>query len=505
PPLKLSIAIYGLRPFIHYVWTFPFRNKSEVYYKFEQFFSYVKKHVHATIQNVQCDHGGEFDNKNVHTLFGKPETLFRFSCPHTLQQNDKVERILCTLNNVIRTLLFQANLPPTMWAESLHMVTHLINIIPIKALSRTTPHAKLFNSPPTYTHLRVFRCLCYSNLSSTMPHKLSPRFSPCIFLGYASNHRGYKCLDISTSKIIISRHVVFDETKFPYNDSDFCSSSSDILKSTIEESHPLTSNYYLSAPQNHGPSLQSYRMPQSPPANPNLSNSPSSTTGPTSLPIPTNSAQPITHPPDPTAPFIHDPTSTTPLPNPNPSLPPSTNPIPSTNTHSMCTRAKDGISKPKTIFNLNTTVSPLPTNHKGALQDPQWCTDIVLTASSPTFLRQVITTLSTEFAMTDLESLHYFLGVAITATSDGLHLSQSKYANELLIKAGMANCNPCRTLVDTFSKLSQHVGEPASDPTLYQSLVGALQYLTFTRLDISYAVQQCCLLCMIPGSLTSWL
>ncbi|GJS89110.1 ribonuclease H-like domain-containing protein [Tanacetum coccineum] len=59
-----------------------------------------------------------------------------------------------------------------------------------------------------------------------------------------------------------------------------------------------------------------------------------------------------------------------------------------------------------------------------------------------------------------------------------------KYASELLERAGMLTCNPCRTTVDTDSKLFAD-GDPVSDPTLYRSLAGALQYLTFTRPDIS--------------------
>ncbi|GKC27182.1 ribonuclease H-like domain-containing protein, partial [Tanacetum coccineum] len=53
-------------------------------------------------------------------------------------------------------------------------------------------------------------------------------------------------------------------------------------------------------------------------------------------------------------------------------------------------------------------------------------------------------------------------------------------------------CNPCKTPVDTESKLGPD-GEPVSDPILYRSLAGALQYLTFTRLDLSYVVQQVCI------------
>ncbi|GJT05889.1 ribonuclease H-like domain-containing protein [Tanacetum coccineum] len=67
-----------------------------------------------------------------------------------------------------------------------------------------------------------------------------------------------------------------------------------------------------------------------------------------------------------------------------------------------------------------------------------------------------------------------------------------KYATEVLEHANMLTCNPCRTPVDTDSKLAAD-GDPVSDPTLYRSLAGALQYLTFSRLDISYAMQQVCL------------
>nr|GEW13440.1 ribonuclease H-like domain-containing protein [Tanacetum cinerariifolium] len=67
--------------------------------------------------------------------------------------------------------------------------------------------------------------------------------------------------------------------------------------------------------------------------------------------------------------------------------------------------------------------------------------------------------------------------------------SQKQYAIELLACAHMTNCNPSRTPVDTDSKLGPE-GVPVQDPTLYRSLTGGLQYLTFTRPDISYAVQQ---------------
>ncbi|GJS61856.1 ribonuclease H-like domain-containing protein [Tanacetum coccineum] len=118
--------------------------------------------------------------------------------------------------------------------------------------------------------------------------------------------------------------------------------------------------------------------------------------------------------------------------------------------------------------------------------------DIVLTASSTALLQRIIASLHAEFSMTDLGPLNYFLGVSVTRNTSGMFLSQQKYATEVLERAGMLTCNPCRTPVDTDSKLAA-AGDPVSDPTLYRRLAGALQYLTFTRPDISYAVQQVCL------------
>ncbi|KAJ9566255.1 hypothetical protein OSB04_002221 [Centaurea solstitialis] len=76
----------------------------------------------------------------------------------------------------------------------------------------------LFGIFPTYSHLRVFGCLCYPNTSPTTSHKLASRSSACVYLGPRNDHRWYRCLDLITQKVINSCHVVFDETHFPFPD-----------------------------------------------------------------------------------------------------------------------------------------------------------------------------------------------------------------------------------------------------------------------------------------------
>ena len=100
--------------------------------------------------------------------------------------------------------------------------------------------------------------------------------------------------------------------------------------------------------------------------------------------------------------------------------------------------------------------------------------------------------LEREFSLKDLGALHYFLGVVVTRSFDGMFLSQRQYILDVLECAGMSECNPCSTPVDTQSKLGAD-GDAVAYLSTYRSLVGALQYLSFSRPDVAYAVQQVCL------------
>ena len=81
--------------------------------------------------------------------------------------------------------------------------------------------------------------------------------------------------------------------------------------------------------------------------------------------------------------------------------------------------------------------------------------------------------------MTDLDELHQFLGMHVQRCGSGLLLSQWKYMLDILDRAGMADCKPCSTPVDTNPKLEAD-GPPVQDALDFWSLAGALQYLTFT-------------------------
>lgn len=89
--------------------------------------------------------------------------------------------------------------------------------------------------------MRLFGCACYLLLRPYSSHKLLFQSKKYIFLGYSSNQRGYRCLDPTSQKIIISRHVVFDELTFSARNSSSPSlpSSTPTMVSSHGKSSPI--------------------------------------------------------------------------------------------------------------------------------------------------------------------------------------------------------------------------------------------------------------------------
>lgn len=79
------------------------------------------------------------------------------------------------------------------------------------------PFQKMFSSPPNYSKLRVYGCLCFPWLPSYTKHKLGNRSAVCVLLGYSLTHSAYLCLQPTTCRIYVSRYVQLDEKTFPFS------------------------------------------------------------------------------------------------------------------------------------------------------------------------------------------------------------------------------------------------------------------------------------------------
>ena len=197
-----------------YTWLYPIPQKSDVYKVFCSFQKLVERQFNCKIKSVQTDWGGEY--RSLHKYFENIGIQHRVSCPHTSQQNGSIERKHRHIVETGLSLLSHSSVPLSFWDHAFMMATYLINRLPTSPLN-TTPLHKLFARDPDFSLMRVFGCACYPFLRPFNKHKLDFRSKQCVFLGISNMHRGYKCLDPSTGKIFVSRHVVFDEHVYPFS------------------------------------------------------------------------------------------------------------------------------------------------------------------------------------------------------------------------------------------------------------------------------------------------
>jgi hypothetical protein len=679
-----------------FYWVYLLKHKSDAFSTFKQFKTMVEKHYQSSIHFLRTDCGGEFTSNEFNSFCANTGIIHHLTCPHTPQQNGVAKRkhrhlVQCTL-----ALLSQSGLPLSYWSYALATANHLINKLPTPLLNMSSPWEQLHNVKSDLSYLKTFGCKCFPLLSPYNTHKLQPKTTPCIFLGYPPTTKGYLCQDPITKKLYISRHVLFNETEFPALEPDIPTTSQpSVPKSYSSESwfthllstHTCTSLSCNPCPNSTGPIAFDQDLPSQ------------SLIDPSTASINTPDIQPAAsdHLPEHTSPVdiihtqpahasadtsipahasadhsIHNP--------PAPLIPPLLPTL--SNSHPMQTRSKHGIFKPKPCYTaqLDYTFTEPPT-FKIASQLSQWCQamqdeydalikqgtwslvppppnhnvvgckwvyklkthsdgsiarykarlvakgfhqqqgvdfdetfspvikpptirmvlslavslhwplrqldvsnaflhgilkeevylsqpqgyidpqhphyvcklhksiyglkqaprawferftgqllqfgfvastadsslfiyktkttiaylllyvdDIVLTSNTPTFLDQLIQHLSFVFDLKDLGSLNYFLGIQVTRDSAGLHLSQAKYASNLLHKHNMFNTKPISTPCIPNTRLSLHDGAKLPDPYAYRSLVGALHYLTFTRPDLSFAVHQVCQYMAFPTS-----
>jgi len=119
--------------------------------------------------------------------------------------------------------------------------------------------------------------------------------------------------------------------------------------------------------------------------------------------------------------------------------------------------------------------------------------DISIIGSFADLIQRLTTRLHHSFALKQLGKLNYFLGIEIQYhSSSSIVLTQGKCLRDLLHKTNMIDAHSTSTPMASSSKLSKVGSPPFSNPTLYRSVVGSLQYATITHPEISYVVNKVC-------------
>ena len=116
--------------------------------------------------------------------------------------------------------------------------------------------------------------------------------------------------------------------------------------------------------------------------------------------------------------------------------------------------------------------------------------DIIITNDNDATVQHFVTLLAQRFSFKNLGPLSFFLGVEVIPHQHGLLLSQQQYINDILTHTHMTDAKPVTTLLATNMPLSLHTGLTLFNPIKYQTIVGSLQYLSFTQPDIAFVVNK---------------
>lgn len=189
------------------------RHKDEVFPCFKKFYALVQNQFNVQIQAIRTDNGTEYVNKIFGTFMSEQGILHQTSCPNTPQQNGVAERKNRHILEVARALMFTMNVPKFLWSEAVLTATYLINRTPLRVTGMKSPCELILKDNTFVVPPKLFGCTCFVRDHRPSVSKLDPRALKCIFLGYSSGQRGYKCWSPSERRTFVSMDVTFRESK----------------------------------------------------------------------------------------------------------------------------------------------------------------------------------------------------------------------------------------------------------------------------------------------------
>ncbi|WKA11938.1 hypothetical protein VitviT2T_029385 [Vitis vinifera] len=224
--------VTGTRWFVSFIddhtrltWVFLMKEKSETSQIFKNFKNMIQTQFQSKIQILKFDNARDYFNSILGEFLAQEGIVHLSSSVDTPQQNGIAERKNRHLLEVARSLMFSMNVPKLFWGQAVLTAAYFINRMPSRVLKFQTPCQTLLKSFPTTRLIstvppKIFGCSVFVHINQQHRSKLDPRSLKCIFLGYSSNQKGYKCYSPVTRKFYNSMDVTFFETQpyYPKND-----------------------------------------------------------------------------------------------------------------------------------------------------------------------------------------------------------------------------------------------------------------------------------------------
>jgi hypothetical protein len=117
--------------------------------------------------------------------------------------------------------------------------------------------------------------------------------------------------------------------------------------------------------------------------------------------------------------------------------------------------------------------------------------DIIFGSTNDSLCKEFSLDMQSEFEMSMMGELKYFLGLQIKQTQEGIFINQSKYCKELIKRFGMDSAKHMSTPMSTNCYLDKDESGQSIDIKQYRGMIGSLLYLSASRPDIMFSVCMC--------------
>ncbi|KAG6470514.1 hypothetical protein ZIOFF_071587 [Zingiber officinale] len=387
-----------------------------------------------------------------------------------------------TVMAMARSLLKGTHMPARFWGEAVRHAVYLLNRLPTKALGERTPFEAWMGRKPHLAHLKVFGCIAYAK--NTTPHlkKLDDRSSPMVYLGVEEGCKTHRLFDPRHNKLQVSRDVIFQE-----NNEWTWKAGADkedlpefVVVNAFNTDEVIVTADIEAAAEDVTPS-SSLATPSS-----TRASSPST---------PSSSTQATT------SPESHE------------------GPVRYRSIADIYANTEEIIGIDEEENEVMLMMSEEPTCYQEAATEACWslkelgfkkCNqehavytrgkreasilvgvyvdDLIVTGRSTEGINKFKQQMMTEFEMSDLGLLSYYLGIEVEQQKSRILLRQSAYAKKILSQFQMADCNATKQPMEPKTQLHKDLEGTPIDATEYRRVIGCLRYLLHTRPDLSYSV-----------------
>ncbi|KAK2385434.1 putative mitochondrial protein [Trifolium repens] len=487
--------------FSRYTWVNFIRDKSDSFDTFKTLSTQVQREKNCGIVRIRSDHGREFENEKFSEYCANEGIKHEFSSPITPQQNGVVERKNRTIQESARVMLHAKSLPYHFWAEAMNTACYIHNRVTIRKGTSATLYELWRERKPTVKHFHVFGSKCYILADREQRRKLDPKSDEGIFLGYSTNSRSYRVYNSRTKVVMESYNVVVNdvETEKVDNVEYDVGTSGPVLEEhdlgeQSDEKGVITRNKARMVAQGYtqveGLDFEETFAPVARLESIRLLLGVACILKFKLYQMDVKSAflNGYLH----EEVYVEQPKG-------------FTDPVYPNHVYKL-KKALYGLKQAPRAWYERLTQFLVGQGYrkggsdqtlfvkqvKGKFMIAQiYVDDIVFGGMSNTMVQHFVQQMQSEFEMSLVGELTYFLGLQIKQMEDTIFICQSKYARNIVRKFGLDNASHKRTPAPTHLKLTKDEQGVGVDQSMYRSMIGSLLYLTASRPDITFAVGVC--------------